>query len=75
MTITKYVDYAGVLVFKCPVNRFHCSYTVAIYPWNEIIVSIEIMVGFGLHVSSDHFGGIILLHLQVLHVLTLYYIT
>ena len=40
-----------------------------------MIVSIETMVGLGLHVLSDHFVGIILLHLQVLHVLTLYYIT
>ena len=39
-----------------------------------MIVSIETMVGLGLHVLSDHFRDIILLHLQVLHVLTLYYI-
>ena len=50
-------------------------------------MSTETLVGRGLHVLSDHFGGItgahykvnnslvILLHLQVLHVLTLYFIT
>ena len=48
---------------------------------------IETLVGRSLHVLGDHFGGItgvhykvnnslvILLDLQVLHVLTLYYIT
>ena len=51
-----------------------------------MIESIETIVGLGLHVLSDHFGGIagvhykvnsllIPLHLQVLHVHTLYYIT
>ena len=30
-----------------------------------MIVSIETMVGLGLHVLSDNVGGIILLHLQV----------
>ena len=37
-----------------------------------LIVSIETMVGLGLHVLSNHFGGTILLHLQVLHALTLF---
>ena len=40
-----------------------------------MIVSIEAMVGLGLHILSDHFGDIILLDLRVLHILTLYYIT
>ena len=52
-----------------------------------MIMSIETMVGLGLHVLSDHYGDItgvhykvnynlaILLHLQVLHIPTLYYIT
>ena len=50
-----------------------------IYPWNEMIVSIETMVGLGFHPLSNYFGGIasvhykansllILLHLQVLNV-------
>ena len=50
-------------------------------------MSIETIVGHSLDVLSDHFRGItgahykvnnsllILLHLQVLHLLTLYYIT
>ena len=50
-------------------------------------MSIETMVDYGHNVLSDHLGGItgahyklnnsqlILLHLQVVHVLTLYYIT
>ena len=48
-----------------------------------MIVSIETIVGLALYVLSDHFGGIasvhykvysllILLHLQLLHVHTLY---
>ena len=60
---------------------------IAIYSWNEMIMSIETMVGHSLHVLSDHLGDItgvhykknnsllILLHLQVLHVLTLTYST
>ena len=55
MIINKCVDYEGVLIFKCPVNRFHCSY---IYQWGEMIMSIEIMVGYGLHLLSDHPGAL-----------------
>ena len=31
VTITKYVDYAGALIFKCSINRFHFCYTVSIH--------------------------------------------
>ena len=54
---------------------FTVATVYSIYPWNEMIVSIETMFDHGLHVLSGHFGGIILLHLQVLYILTLYYIT
>ena len=54
MTITKCVDYAGALIFKCLINRFHCSYTVCIHRM-KMIVSIETMVVLGFHVLSGHY--------------------